>query len=310
MFVPESRQKSENLRARNLPHEAIEVWWRALQTHCWCWSHWYTSIIPNNLYIAPTWDILPLDGQTCLEVGRKSRFFPDLRQETPSTKSMTEGLTIMLEVFLTLLYTYPMPIIYYSTFYMLLYPPWWPNMSKNWLDFRDLYHETCQQKAIKVGWRDLQACWGCSSPYHTPIQCQSTTIVAVACCRITPLDGQTCLRVDRKLRFFSSSETWYLPIWGCKSMMEGPTIMLKAFINLLYTYTVRNDQYTSMQVMPYCRLATKYFLKVGLIVRSWPVWGYPSTKNWLQKYDRGPYIYAISIFHFDMHLGNDDASLP
>ena len=35
---------------------------------------------------------------------------------------MVEGVTIMLGVFITLLYIHTMPNIYYSTIYMLLYP--------------------------------------------------------------------------------------------------------------------------------------------------------------------------------------------
>ena len=40
-----------------------------------------------------------------------------------------------------------------------------------------------------------------------------------------------CLKVSRKK---SKSEARNLPTWGCESMMEGPTIMLKVFITLLY----------------------------------------------------------------------------
>ena len=46
------------------------------------------------------------------------------------------------------------------------------------------------------------------------------------------LMAKRCLKVGRK--DFSQSEARNLPTWGCKSMMEGPTIMLGVFITLLY----------------------------------------------------------------------------
>jgi len=42
------------------------------------------------------------------------------------------------------------------------------------------------------------------------------------------LMAKHCLRVGRKSR----SEAWNLPTWGCKSMVEGPIIMLRVFITL------------------------------------------------------------------------------
>ena len=44
------------------------------------------------------------------------------------------------------------------------------------------------------------------------------------------LMAKCCLKVGRK----SKSEARNLPTWGCKSMMEDPTIMLGVFIILLY----------------------------------------------------------------------------
>ena len=69
-------------------------------------------------------------------------------------KSMMDGLTIMLGVFINLLYTYTLPNNHYSTTYMLLYPHL---MAKHCLKvgrkssfFPDLRHETCQHVAVKV----------------------------------------------------------------------------------------------------------------------------------------------------------------
>ena len=103
---------------------------------------------------------------------------------------------------------------------------------------------------------------------------------------IPPLDGRTLSK-----SLFDLSNIWLWPNQRHESVLEGPTNTLWVFINIFYT-TVRNDQYTSMQVMPYYRLATKYCLKVGLIVRSWPDLRLRTTNNWLQKYDRGPYLYC------------------
>jgi len=43
---------------------------------------------------------------------------------------------------------------------------------------RDQRQGTCLHGAVKVGWRALQSCWECSSVCYTPIQCQTSTIVA------------------------------------------------------------------------------------------------------------------------------------
>ena len=72
----------------------------------------------NNLHAV----IPPLDGQTCLEVRDFFLIWGMKPAITWGCKSMVEGLTIMLAVLLTLLCTQPMPNIYYSTTYMLLYP--------------------------------------------------------------------------------------------------------------------------------------------------------------------------------------------
>ena len=68
-----------------------------------------------------------------------------------------------------------------------------------------------------------------------------------------------CLRVGRKSR----SEARNLPTCGCKSMMDGLTIMLRVFINLLYTHTMPNNHYCSTYMMPYPHLMAKHCLRVG-----------------------------------------------
>ena len=41
-----------------------------------------------------------------------------------------------------------------------------------------LWQEICHQVAVKVWQRALEICWECSSLCYTPIQCQSSTIIA------------------------------------------------------------------------------------------------------------------------------------
>ena len=228
---------------------------------------------------------------------------------------MVEGLTIMLGVFITLLYIYTMPNIYYSATYMLLYPhlmaklawswqeieifswseawnpptwgcksmvegltimlgvfinfvihtiynakhllfkqptccytpTWWPNLpevGRKSRFFPDLRHETRQHGAVKVWWRDLQSCWECSSPCYTSITMPNIYYSSNLHAAIPPLDGQTCLKLA-EIEIFSWSEAWNPPTWGCKSMVEGLTIMLGVFITLLYILTMPNIYYSS-----------------------------------------------------------------
>ena len=51
-------------------------------------------------------------------------------------------------------------------------------------------------------------------------------------------------------------------------MMEGLTIMLGVFINLLCTYTMPNNHYSTTYMMPYPHLMAKHCLKVGRKQRS------------------------------------------
>ena len=46
-------------------------------------------------------------------------------------------------------------------------------------------------------------------------------------------------------------------------MVEGLTIMLRVFINLLYTHTMPNIYYYSIYMMAYPHLMAKHCLKVG-----------------------------------------------
>ena len=78
-----------------------------------------------------------------------------------------------------------------------------------------------------------------------------------------------CLKVGRKSKF----EARNLPTWGCKSMAEGPTIMLRVFIILLYTQTMPNKHYNSKPTSLRYHLMAKRCLKVGRIkLDFWPIW--------------------------------------
>ena len=130
-----------------------------------------------------------------LRVGKKSR--SEARNlPTCACKSMLEGLTIMLGVFITLIYTYTMPNNDY-----------------------------------------------CSKP--TSLRCH--------------LMAKHCLEVGRNRK----SEARNLPPCGCKSMVEGLTIMLGVFINLLYNHTMPNNHYCSTYMMRYLHLMAKHCLRVG-----------------------------------------------
>ena len=154
--------------------------------------------------------IPPLDGQTLPESRQKIKIFSwseAWNLPTCGCKSMVEGLTIMLGVFINLLYTHTMPNNHYCSTYMMAYP-------------------------------------------H--------------------LMAKHCLRVGRKSRFFPWSEAWNLPTCGCKSMVEGLTIMLGVFINLLYTHTMPNNHYCSTYMMAYPHLMAKHWLRVGRKSRFFP----------------------------------------
>jgi len=78
------------------------------------------------------------------------------------------------------------------------------------------------------------------------------------------LMAKHCLKVSR--RFISEARN--LPTWGCKSMMEVPTIMLGVFIILLYMYTMPNKHYSSKPTSLRYHLMAKRCLKVGRRFKS------------------------------------------
>ena len=156
-------------------HQYLIVWYRRFQSHS-IFTHQKNKFI--QVVEDPTMEISAWNLPTC------------------GCKSMMEGLTIMLGVFINLLYTYTLPNNHYSTTYMLPYP-------------------------------------------H--------------------LMAKHCLKVGRKSR----SEAWNLPTSGCKSMMEGLTIMLGVFITLLYINIMPNKHYRSKPTSLRYHLMAKRCLKAG-----------------------------------------------
>jgi len=185
-----------------------------------------TYTMPNNHYCSTYMMPYPhLLVKHCLKVGRKSRS-EAWNLPTCGCKSMVEGLTITLRVFINLLYTLTMPNNHYCSTYMMPYPHL---MAKHCLTvsrksrfFQDPRHETYRHVAVKVWWMDLQSCWECSSTCYVHIQCQTTTIAAPTWCH-TPtcwsniawksaenrdLRHETCLHVAVKVWWIDLQSCW------------------------------------------------------------------------------------------------------
>ena len=141
--------------------------------------------------------------------------------------------------------------------------------------FPDLSHETCQQVVVEVGWRDLQSCWECYWPCYIPNQCQTSIIQQPTCC-YTPTWWPNLPGCWQKIEIFSWSEAWNPPTWGCRSVMEGLTIMLVVLLTLLYTYTMPNNHYCSTYMMSYPHLMAKHCLTIGRKSRS-EAWNLPTS---------------------------------
>jgi len=81
-----------------------------------------THTMPNNHYCSTYMMAYPhLMAKHCLAIGRKSRS-EGRNPPTSCCKSMVEGLTNMLGVFINLLCTHTMPNNLYCSTYMMAYP--------------------------------------------------------------------------------------------------------------------------------------------------------------------------------------------
>ena len=195
---------------------------------------------------------------------------------------MVEGLTIMLGVFINLLYTHTMPNNHYCSTYMMAYPHL---MAKHCLKVgrksRDFFVwseawnlPTCGCKSMVEGLTIMLGVFINLLYTHTMPNNHYCSTYMMA---YPHLMAKHCLKVDRKSR----SEAWNLPTCGCKSMVEGLTIMLGVFINLLYTHTMPNNHYCSTYMMAYPHLMAKHCLKVGRKSRFFLIWGMKPAYMWL-----------------------------
>ena len=153
---------------------------------------------------------------------------------------MVEGPTIMLGVFITLLYTHTMPNIYYCSTFMLLYS-------------------------------------------HVHLMAKLVWELA-----------------ENRVDCFLIGGIWNLPTLGCKSMVEGLTIMLGVFITFLYTHTMPNIYYCSTYMLLCPHLMAKLvwemaenqdFCKETCQHGAVKVWG-------------GAYNHAGSVHHLVIHQYN------
>ena len=167
---------------------AVKVWQTALQSVLGVFiTFLYTYTMPNNHYSSkPTSLRCHLMAKHCLRAQQKIEMFPDLRHEIcphVAVKVWQRALQSVLGVFITFLYTYTMPNNHYSSKPTSLRCHL---MAKHCLRaqqkiemFPDLRHEICPHVAVKVWHRGpYNQCWECSSLSYTPIQCQTTTILA------------------------------------------------------------------------------------------------------------------------------------
>ena len=156
----------------------------------------YTHTMPNIYYCSTCMLLYPhLMAKHWLRVGRKSRFFPDLRHE-PCLHGAVKVWWRALR------HTFDVSVVVVS--------PTNNNNKKSkvkkydWIEAwqptnidDDTPKERCTDEQVKnapppstttttdtskVWRRALQSCWECSSTCYTPIQCQTSTIAAPACC--------------------------------------------------------------------------------------------------------------------------------
>ena len=166
---------------------------------------------------------------------------------------MAEGLTIMPGVFITLLCIHTMLINHYCSkptslrcHLMAKYCLKVGRKSKS--EARNLPSSGC--KSMAEGPRNMLGVFiTLLYTYTMPNNHYSSKPSSLSC----HLMAKRCLRVGRN----RISEARNLPSCGCKSKMEGPTIMLGVFITLLYTYTMPNNHYCGKPSSLRCHLMAK-----------------------------------------------------
>jgi len=182
--------------------------------------------MPNNHYCGkPTSLRCHLMAKCGLRVGKKSRS-EAWNRPTWGCKSMAERPTIMLGVFITLLYTYTMPNNHYCG------KP------------TSLRCHLMAKCGLRVGKKSRSEAWnlptwGCKSMAERPTIMLGVFITLLYtytmpnnhyCGKPTSLRCHLMAKCGLRVGKKSRSEAWNHPTWGCKIMLEGPTIMLGVFI--------------------------------------------------------------------------------
>ena len=131
--------RNQNLRQEICPHLAVKVWWEPLEI-CWmcsstCCAHIQcqtsTTIASLHLWGATWWPNIAWKwAENWVFSWSEAWNLP-----TSGCKSMTEGLTIVLGVFITYWYT---PIQWQTTTTLaslhLWGATWWPNIAWKWAE--------------------------------------------------------------------------------------------------------------------------------------------------------------------------------
>jgi len=185
--------------------------------------------------------------------GSQQKLESEARNLSPcGCKSMTDGLRIVLGVFITLLCTYTMPNKHYNS---KPTSPRWHLMAKRCLEVSRNW------KNKKTEARNLPPC-GCKSMVGG-LRNMLNVFINLLCTYTMPnkhyiskptsprwhLMAKHCLEVSRNWKN-KKTEARNLPPRGCKSMVGGLRNMLNVFINLLCTYTMPNKHYNSKPTSP------------------------------------------------------------
>ena len=233
----------------------------------------YTYTMPINYYSSkPTSLRCHLMAKRWMKVSRNR----NLRQEIcphVAVKVWQRALEIMLGVFITLLYTYTMPINYYSSkptsLRCHLMAKRCLKVSRN----RNLRQEICPHVAVKVWQRALEIMLGVFITllytYTMPINYYSSKPTSLRC----HLMAKRCLKVSRNRNLRQE----ICPHVAVKVWQRALEIMLGVFITLLYTYTMPINYYSSKPTSLRCHLMAKRWMKVTEI----GIWGKKSAPMWL-----------------------------
>ena len=215
--------------------------------------------MPNNHYCSQHDGIPPLDGQTLPDHQQKIAIW-GMKPAHKSCKSVLEGLTIMLRVFINLLYTHTMPNNHYCSTYMTGIPP---------LDGQTLPDQSAENQDFWSEARNLPTC-GCKSMMDG-LRIMLGVFINLLYTHTMPNNHycSTCMMAYTptwwsKICLISQAENRELrhetcPQVAVKVCWRGLTIMLRVFITLLYTHTMPNNHYCST-CMPYPHLMAKHCL--------------------------------------------------